>query len=218
MALDGTYTGLQASVADFLNRADLTATIPDFIALAEAQMNRQLQTREMWVLRTITVSEQSLALPPDLMAVESLQVQDNCVRKLRYLTPQQMDEKLINATGVPREYTVAGGCFVFWPTPEQATQVRLRYRKIIDPLSAYNPSNWVLLKHPDAYLYGALLQTAPYLKDDDRLQTWSGLYTSALEQIETADRRIIGDSLEMRSGISDRRHWPWYDSAYGYYP
>ena len=38
MALDGTYIGLKASVADFLNRADLTASIPDFIALAEAQM------------------------------------------------------------------------------------------------------------------------------------------------------------------------------------
>jgi hypothetical protein len=32
MALDGTYAGLQASVADRLNRADLTAVVPAFIA------------------------------------------------------------------------------------------------------------------------------------------------------------------------------------------
>ena len=36
MALDGTYAGLKASVADWLNRADLTAVVPDFITLAEA--------------------------------------------------------------------------------------------------------------------------------------------------------------------------------------
>jgi hypothetical protein len=42
MSLDGTYAGLQASVADWLNRADLTAVVPDFIAMAEAQISRRL--------------------------------------------------------------------------------------------------------------------------------------------------------------------------------
>jgi len=31
-----TYTELKASIADWLNRSDLTAAIPDFISLAEA--------------------------------------------------------------------------------------------------------------------------------------------------------------------------------------
>ena len=45
MALDGTYAGLQASIADFLNRTDLAAAIPDFIVLAEAQMARRFVSR-----------------------------------------------------------------------------------------------------------------------------------------------------------------------------
>ena len=44
MALD-TYTGLKASVADFLNRGDLASAIPDFITLAEAQMTRRFAGR-----------------------------------------------------------------------------------------------------------------------------------------------------------------------------
>ena len=44
MALS-TYTELKASVADWLNRTDLTSVIPDFIALAEAQIERTLRTR-----------------------------------------------------------------------------------------------------------------------------------------------------------------------------
>ena len=34
------YTELQASIADTLNRDDLTNQIPDFIRLAEAQLGR----------------------------------------------------------------------------------------------------------------------------------------------------------------------------------
>ena len=41
------YTGLKASIADFLNRDDLTAVIPDFITLAEAQINRDIRHFKM---------------------------------------------------------------------------------------------------------------------------------------------------------------------------
>ncbi len=37
------YTGLKTSIADFLNRDDLTSVIPDFVALAEAQINRDVR-------------------------------------------------------------------------------------------------------------------------------------------------------------------------------
>ena len=41
------YTGLKASIADFLNRDDLTSVIPDFITLAEAQINRDIRHFKM---------------------------------------------------------------------------------------------------------------------------------------------------------------------------
>ena len=44
-----TYNELKTSLADWLNRQDLTSTIPDFISLAEAQIERQLRTRQMIV-------------------------------------------------------------------------------------------------------------------------------------------------------------------------
>ena len=36
------YTGLQASIANTLNRDDLTTVIVDFVKLAEAQINRDV--------------------------------------------------------------------------------------------------------------------------------------------------------------------------------
>ena len=39
----GTYAELQTAVANWLDRDDLTDRIPEFIALAEAKMNRNLR-------------------------------------------------------------------------------------------------------------------------------------------------------------------------------
>jgi len=60
-----TYAELQAAAATWLVRGDLTARIPEFIALAEARLNRVLRTRlaETEVAVTTTVGSRKAALP-----------------------------------------------------------------------------------------------------------------------------------------------------------
>ena len=43
------YASLQAAVADYLNREDLTTQIQTFIQLAEAKFNRELRVRDMLI-------------------------------------------------------------------------------------------------------------------------------------------------------------------------
>jgi hypothetical protein len=59
----------------------------------------------------------------------------------------------------------------------------------LSKLSTSNTTNWLLTSNPDIYLYGALLQAAPYLQDDARIQTWATLYERALNDSQTADDR-----------------------------
>ena len=40
------YADLTASVANWLNRTDLTAIIPDFVAMAESDISRDLRLRK----------------------------------------------------------------------------------------------------------------------------------------------------------------------------
>jgi len=40
------YATLKTSIANFLARSDLDTQIPEFIQLAEARINRELETRE----------------------------------------------------------------------------------------------------------------------------------------------------------------------------
>ncbi len=184
MSLD-TYTALKASIAGFLNRIDLTAVIPDFITLAESQINRRLRTRRMIGRSTATLAGEFIALPSD------------------FVEPTQADverEKYFAGTpGLPEFYTVVGEEFQFVPPPDTTYALQLTYWQRLAALSVTNASNWVLQDHPDAYLYGALVQSAPYLKDDGRLTMWGTLFTQALDDIEDEDSQAAyAAKLNMR--------------------
>lgn len=43
--------------------------------------------------------------------------------------------------------------------------------------------NWLLTAHPDVYLYGTLVESAPYLKDDARVAVWEQRYQDAVAGI-----------------------------------
>ena len=81
MAL-GNYTELQASIADFLNRSDLTLVIPDFITMAEADMNRTLRIKDMSVRTRAPLSGQYLKLPPDFLGVRNIELMTDPVTPL----------------------------------------------------------------------------------------------------------------------------------------
>jgi hypothetical protein len=93
------------------------------------------------------------------------------------------------SSGKPRFFTVAGGQFRFLPVPDSSYTGELAYYAKLSKLSDSNTTNWLLTAAPDAYLYGTLMQAAPYLQDDARIATWSALYSSALEDLQVADDR-----------------------------
>jgi hypothetical protein len=75
------------------------------------------------------------------------------------------------------------------PTPDAAYTAEIVYFANLNKLSASVATNFLLTSSPDAYLYGALLQAAPYLQDDARIQVWATLYERALNDLQVADDR-----------------------------
>lgn len=185
MAL-ATYADLKASMASWLHRADLSTQIPDFIALAEGMMSRKLRVRKMIARSTATLTDEYSAVPADFMGVRTFSISDG-PDQLRYLTPAQMDQAVTGGQvgGSPVYYSIVGTEFRFYPATDASAE--LTYWQRIPALSDGNTTNWLLTDHPDAYLYGALLQAAPYLRDDDRAATWGSLFTTALNDIKAAD-------------------------------
>jgi hypothetical protein len=191
MALD-TFSGLKTTIADYLNRDDLTSIIPSFITLAEAKFNRKLRTRQMIKRATATIDTQYFAFPSDWLQAKEFILNTNPITQMEYVTDKQANElrqDSIVGVGKPTYYTIVGTQIEVIATPDTGYTGELTYYGKIPALSDSNTSNWLLAYAPDLYLYGALLEASPYLKDDERLAVWGQMYISSISDIEIADQR-----------------------------
>lgn len=186
------YSELKSSIADWLNRGDLTAVIPDFISLAEAQMERKLPTQKMVKRANATIDTPFSAIPSDLLSVKSLVLTSTApVQPLVFLTEDELDAKkyTYRSTGKPLYFALVGNQIEVLPAPDTGYTAEVTYVATLAKLSDSNTSNWVLARHPDVYLYGSLLQAAPYLRDDERVGLWSSQYQAAMEDMLVQNER-----------------------------
>ena len=183
------YTDLQSSVADFLNRSDLTSVIPDFITLTEADLNRSIRVREMSVRTRAPISEQYVKLPVDFLGMRNIELVTSPVTPLEYRYLQNLDlYRAADATGKPVYYSITQNNIEFAPVPDAEYTLEIVYYQKI-PALVDNATNWLLDTHPDAYLYGSLMQSAPYLQADERIGIWAGKYNQIKEQITASDEK-----------------------------
>lgn len=198
------YSELKSSIGDWLNRSDLTSVIPTFISLAEAQMERVLRTRQMIVRATATIDSKYGAVPGDFLEVKSFKLTSTTPpQPLQFVTVDEMDnlDSLNTATGRPKYFSVVGEQFRVHPSPDSSYTGELIYYAQLSKLSDSNTTNWLLTSSPDVYLYGALIQAAPYLQDDARINVWSGLYAAGVEAVQVSDDRAAtsGGTLKIRA-------------------
>jgi len=203
MALN-TFTALKASIADFLNRDDLTAVIPDFITLAEAQINRDVRH---WKMEARSSGQQDPAdeymqIPADWVETIRLHLTGTGTSVVNLISRDAMADKRQgdeDTTGTPMYYTHADGQFQLYPTPNATTDFELLYYQKIPSLSS-NADNWLLLDSPDVYLYGALIHSAPYLAEDERVAVWAQMYSASVARLNEASEsaRYSGSGLKLK--------------------
>ena len=180
------YTELQSTIADFLNRDDLTAVIPTFITLAEAEFNRRLRHWRMENRATAEVDSQYSAIPADFLEPIRLHLETSNYRTLELMSQadmQSMRMRNSDTSGEPAYYALTQGEIELYPTPDATYDLEMNYYARIPALSGSNATNWLLTYFPDAYLYGALAHSAPYLGEDARMATWAALLQSAIDGI-----------------------------------
>ena len=188
MALS-TYSELKSSIADWLLRDDLTSVIPDFIALAEADIARNLRHWRMEVTSTLTVTSGSEDVPTDWLETIALNNDDGA--EIRTISASEMAARKAdgNTDGSICFYRIAAGQLELYPAPSTSTDLSITYWARPDALSDSNTTNWILSNYPDLILYGSLSHSAPYLNDDARTGTWAALYKNALDGLNAESEK-----------------------------
>ena len=210
MALD-TYGELKMAVADWLDRPDLEARIPDLMALARSRIHHGRARGHAWPSAPLRVrameaekmlpAGQAIAarLPDDFLGVVRLLARttaDAPGRPFAYLPPEAWHGGSARC-GV---YTIEG-VHLRAADPGDA-RLHLRYWRAFAPLAEDGDGDWLLENAPGIYLYAALLEAAPYLRADQRLPLWAGLYAGAVDACVAADRMAAAPAEGLRMRVA----------------
>jgi len=200
MALSN-YTELLTSIESWLNRADITATIPDFVLMLESRLNRDLRVRQMETTSALSVSTQTTLMPTDFLEARTLYITGNPQRELNYVTPQVFWAKHGSTeTGKPKYYTIEGSDFIVAPTPDLTYTVNFSYYQKI-PALVTNSTNWLLDDSPDIYIYGSLLNAKAFIHDEKLIRTFALMYDEAMEAMKD-DGKYPSGSIAYRPQVS----------------
>jgi len=185
------YDNLKTNIADYLARSDLTEKIPMFVSLAEKRLTRDLRLRQMLQQSTYSLtSGYKVPTPADFLEMKDIHIDANPVINLNFKTVSQFYRLgTSSTTGQPINYTLVSDNFVLAPRPVSGATINMTYYKIPAVLSDTNPSNEYLEVCPDLLLYASLVESAPFLMNDERLNTWESLYSRGLTSITKSDEQ-----------------------------
>lgn len=198
------YATLQASIASFLHRSDMTDIIKELISDAEFRIANELRIRAMEASFSSAISSGVVALPSGFLEWQFLYIDDTSAQKL-----ERKDAEWIytnyptrSGSGKPVFFAREGDNVIFGPYPGSAYTVKGRYYKKLDALSDSNTSNWFITNAPDLLRYGALCEAAPYMQDDPRIVVWERKYEQVKQRIKATERReaTSGSLINMRAG------------------
>ena len=208
----GTNGELKAAIENWLARTDQTARVPEFISLAEAEINRRLNIREMESRATASTVAGTgyIVLPTSganfLLLRRLLITSQDPDSVIEFRTPQQiMTEYGTDTTAKPRVYSIIGTELQLRPVPDAVYTLEAI---LMNRLSAISDSVTPVLftNNPDLYLYGALAHAIPFINEPDETQRFAqfrGLFEKALEEQRQTDRRARwgGAPLVVRSDV-----------------
>lgn len=183
----GNYGQLKTAVALWLNRDDLTASLPDFIRLAQVRLTRAMKD---WRARStsVTLSASPTTLPATYGTVYSIALQGR--GPLQIVTPQRLETELAHfadVAGLPR-YAVltpglgGGATLRTAPTPDGSYVLEIEYQPSLVAFSADTDTDDILTNFPDLYLNASMAEAEAFLKNPEELAVWEQKLSSALEE------------------------------------
>lgn len=188
MAVITGYASLQTAVADWLAKSNLTTFIPNFIQNWEEKLYRQPKNFGRWMETDLSsvIAASVIALPSDYLGLKYAYVNGSPSTPLDRKSIQQLYGKFPRGMATDRPIWIArdAGNFVFGPPPDSTYTIKGIYWAkpvLMRSFAADAAAHWIIVNAPDLALYGALCESAPFLRSDARLPMWKELYGEALK-------------------------------------
>ncbi len=183
------YADLTANIATWIARSDLTANIPDFITLFEAKAARKLRVRPMETATVLTTTAGVATLPTGYLGFRRVTWNGSTQVDLNYKHPTMLKAQYpTGATGTPHDFTIEGGSLIIRPVDD--TGISFLY--IAKTAALSGALNWLYTNHPDAYLFGSLVEAFLFIEEPDTAAVWKKRCDDVFDEIQTLNFREPG--------------------------
>lgn len=164
-----TFAELKTELTNWLGNSLHSDSYNDFITLFEASACRKLHVRENTTTATVTMSSGTGTLPTDFLSAKRVTWTGSPAVELAYQHPTYL--RALHPTtdqGYPSDYTIEGGSIVVRPVNDTSLQV-LYVQKTA---AVSGTLNWLFTKHPDAYLFGSLVEAEAFGVNNENAAFW----------------------------------------------
>jgi len=204
-----TFGELKTAVENWLADTNLTARIPEFITLGEGRIYsdpRLTKLRAFENTTDLTISSSTVSLPDRYIGARRLFIDGSPRRRVEFFAPEAFHERnLSTQTGAPKMVTIEGENLVFGPDPDTTYTGKFLFYNSLARFSDDSDTNTLLTNTPNLYLYSALIETAPFLGDDPRIQVWAAMYDSIVENLNKQNRMDrFPTNIQVRNDIPVR--------------
>jgi len=107
-----------------------------------------------------------------------------------YPVTEQVIQERPNATGNARLFAHTGADLMFWPPVADGTAVQGRYYATLPDLTDDNLAlNRLFQNADDLFIYAALVESAPFFGESDKLPIWEAKYLQIVERLNKRNHR-----------------------------
>ncbi len=179
------YASLLVDAGEYAGANDIAHVFQRLVGLAESKFNRVLRVGEMETAGTIVLTDGNGTLPSDFLEARLVRSPDGT--GLSAWSLLELDRRYASRGGIPAGYSVVGGVIRVRPTASGS--ITLDYYAKIPPLTPTNPTNWLLEKAPDVYLYALVEEICIWKKDAEGSSMARGMKELAMRGLALQDER-----------------------------
>lgn len=179
------YASLLVDAGEYAGKNDFAHVFPRLLGLAELKLNRGLRVADMEVTDTVTLTAGSGPLPADFL--EAVEVKNANGIPIRAVALQQQTASYMGRSGIPAGYAIIGNAINVAPSADG--DLTITYYGKIPALTPAAPTNWLLTKAPDVYLYALVTEIAIWAKDAEGASAAQQLMALALTGLGIQDER-----------------------------
>ncbi len=211
-----TYNSLKTDLQNYLERGDSTTTdpivyaqIPKLINLGERRCEQALKVDGFieGFLGSLTIGQPWVAKPDRWRKTVSINIGTGTTYDTRKILLSRSYEYCIayapDDTVKSEPIFYGEWLYNFWriaPCPDLAYPYEALCMCQPALLDTTNQQNWLTTYAPNLLLYASLLEATPFLKNDERIQVWQGLFNEAVANISKEDLTQIFDRTAQRAG------------------